>query len=511
MDRRNFLRNLGFITGAGAVSLSIGNIPVRAFAQSFLSAKAENGSVLVLIQLSGGNDGLNTVIPYEDSLYYNARPSIGIRKSEVLPLNSLTGLHSSLMPFKEIYDKGKLTVVQNVGYPNPDRSHFRSTDIWLTASDSDEYVKDGWVGRFLANAFPDYDNFNKNHPMAIQLGSTQSTLLECTCQGSMGLTFEDPNQFYRLINGAVADNDPPPDTLAGDQLRFIKEIASQSIQYATIIKEKADTIKNIADYPNSGLARQLSIVAQLIAGGLETPVYLTSMGGFDTHSGQVNSHADLLSDLSGAVGAFQKDLELLGAAERVVIMTFSEFGRRVEQNGSNGTDHGTAAPVFVIGQNVNGGIIGENPDLADLDNNGDIKFQYDFRQIYSSLLVDHLNMSADKLPGVLFKEQKELPNLPLINVKGLSSGGPKSFQLNQNYPNPFNPRTRIDYILYKPQFITLKVYNPNGEEVRTLANGYKQAGSYTVYLDGGSLASGTYYARLVSGSYRKTIKMVLLK
>lgn len=508
MDRRNFLRNLGYLTGAGAVSLSIGNVPVRAFAQSFLSANAENGSVLVLIQLSGGNDGLNTVIPYEDSLYYNARPVIGINKSEVLPLNSLTGLHPSLMPFKEIYDKGKLAVVQNVGYPNPDRSHFRSTDIWLSASNSDEYVKDGWVGRFLAKAFPDFDNFNKNHPMAIQLGSTQSTLLECTCQGSMGLTFEDPNQFYRLINGAVADNDPPPATLAGDQLKFIKEIASQSIQYAKIIKEKADTVKNLTRYPNSSLARQLSIVAELIGGGMETPVYLTSMGGFDTHSNQLGSHANLLSNLSEAVSAFQKDLELLGVADRVVIMTFSEFGRRVNQNGGNGTDHGTAAPMFVIGQNVNGGVIGDNPNLSDLDNNGDIKFQNDYRQIYSTLLRDHLGMSGDKMPEVLLRD---FTTLPLVSVKGIASGGPNSFNINQNYPNPFNPTTKIDYTLRVPQFITLKIYDPTGREVKTLASGYQQAGEYSVRLNAGDLASGTYYARLVSGSYRKTIKMVLLK
>ena len=344
MDRRSFLRNLGVLAGAGTASMVIGDIPLRAFSKSFLNIKEVNGRVVVILQLSGGNDGLNTIIPYEDSLYYNARPSIGIRKADAIRLNNLTGMHPSLMPLKSLFDDGKMAVVQNVGYENPNRSHFRSTDIWLSASDSDDVVEDGWVGRFLAQVFPDYTTFNNEHPMAIQIGSTQSALLECTCQGSMGISFESPNQFYQLINGSTADNDPPPDTIAGHQLKYIKEIAAQSIRYAEIIKDKADTVDNIAEYPNTRLGRQLAIVAELIAGGLETPVYLTSIGGFDTHANQLNSQANVLSDVAEAVAAFEEDLNLLGVADRVVLMTFSEFGRRVNQNNSGGTDHGTAAP-----------------------------------------------------------------------------------------------------------------------------------------------------------------------
>ena len=200
MDRRSFLRNLGMLAGAGTVSMALGNIPVRAFSRSFLDIQALNGKVIVLLQLSGGNDGLNTVIPIEDGLYYNARPSLGISKEEAIQLNYLTGMHPSLAPLKPLFDNGNVAVVQNVGYENPNRSHFRSTDIWLSASDSDEVIDDGWVGRYLAKVLPDHNPIDPEHPMAIQIGSSQSTLLECTCQGSMGISFESPNQFYQLIN-----------------------------------------------------------------------------------------------------------------------------------------------------------------------------------------------------------------------------------------------------------------------------------------------------------------------
>jgi len=508
MHRRKFLRHLGLLTGAGTVSMTLCDIPLKAFAQPFISANTVNGKVLVLVQLSGGNDGLNTVVPFQDSNYHNARPSIRIRENEALRLSNTLGLHPSLNPFKELYDEGELAVVQSVGYPNPDRSHFRSTDIWLSASDSDDYIEDGWVGRFLAKAFPEPENFNTNHPMAIQIGASQSMLLQCTCQGQMGISFEDPNQFYQLINGSTADNDPPPNTIAGEQLRYIKQIAAQSIQYAQIIKDAADTVQNKVQYPNSSLGRQLAIVAELIAGGLETPVYLTSVGGFDTHSNQLNGHANLLQNLANSVSAFMQDLKLLGVADRVVVMTFSEFGRRVEQNGSAGTDHGTAAPLFVIGSNVKGGIIGENPDLNDLDNNVDLKYQFDFRQVYATLLQDQLGMSADKMNDVLFRS---FDTLPLIAVKHAASGGPVSFSLFQNYPNPFNPATRIDYRLRLPQYIRLVVYDSTGGEVVTLDQGWKEAGSYAKTFGDGRYPTGVYYCRLISGSYKQTIKMILLK
>jgi uncharacterized protein (DUF1501 family) len=508
MDRRSFLRNLGLVAGAGTVSMALGNIPIRAFSRSFMNIQAVNGKVIVLLQLSGGNDGLNTIIPVEDSLYYNARPSLGIRKEDAIYLNNLTGMHPSLQPLKALYDEGMVAVLQNVGYASPDRSHFRATDIWLSASDSNVVIDDGWVGRYLAKVLPDHNPINSEHPMAIQIGSTQSALLECTCQGTMGISFESPNQFYQLINGSTADNDPPPDTIAGNQLKYIKEIAALSIRYAQIIKEKADLVENKAEYPNTRLARQLAIVAELIAGGLETPVYLTSIGGFDTHANQAGGHANLLTTVAQAIEAFQTDLRLLGIEDRVVLMTFSEFGRRVEQNGSAGTDHGTAAPLFVIGRNVYGGVYGNNPDLTDLDNNGDIKYKYDFRQLYATLLTQQLGMPIDRMPDVLMRG---FETLPLISEKAGNLTGPSVFHLEQNYPNPFNPSTTINYYLRIPQSVKLEVFSAAGDKVATLVNAYQDVGNYDVQFDGRSYSSGVYFARLDVGVSSKTIKMILVK
>lgn len=509
MERRDFLKNMGIISGLGSVSLTLGNTPIKAFTDTFLKYQAVDGKVLVLLQMSGGNDGLNTVVPIEDDIYYQKRPQIAIRKRDALRLDGNTGLHPSMSEFHDLYQDGKLAIVQNVGYPSQNRSHFRSTDIWLSASDSNEYVTDGWIGRYLGNSVVGDSTYNLDHPMAIQLGSTQSSLLKCTCQGgSMGVSFEDPNQFYQLIEGSSADTDPPPNTIAGNQLRYIKEISARSIKYAEIIKEKADTVENKVNYPNSNLADQLAIVAELVAGGMETPVYLTSMGGFDTHSNQLGRHSNLLNTLSEAVGAFQLDLERLGVADRVILMTYSEFGRTVEQNGSNGTDHGSAAPLFVIGRGVNGGIFGGNPDLSDLDRSGDNKYKIDFRQVYSSLLRDQLNVNPGVMNDIMFNN---FDPLPLISVKNISSGGPSSFDLKQNYPNPFNPKTKIDYTLRLPQNFALKVYDVTGSLVAILDQGFKDAGEYSAYFDGRSHASGVYYANLESGTYRRTIKMMLIK
>jgi hypothetical protein len=324
----------------------------------------------------------------------------------------------------------------------------------------------------------------------------------------MGISFESPNQFYQLINGSTADNDPPPDTIAGNQLKYIKEIAALSIRYAQIIKEKADSVENKATYPNTRLARQLAIVAELIAGGLETPVYLTSIGGFDTHANQAGSHANLLTTVAQAIEAFQTDLRLLGIEDKVVLMTFSEFGRRVNQNGSGGTDHGTAAPLFVIGRNVYGGVYGNNPDLTDLDNGGDIKYRYDFRQLYATLLTQQLGMPIDRMPDVLMRD---FETLPLISEKAGNLSGPSVFHLEQNYPNPFNPTTTISYYLRIPQAVRIDVFSSAGDKVTTLVNAYQETGSYEVQFDGSKYSSGVYFARLDTGATSKTIKMMLIK
>ncbi|MEW6702944.1 MAG: DUF1501 domain-containing protein [Bacteroidota bacterium] len=511
MKRREFLHNLAMATG---VTISVAGIPIKAFARPFMNIQSSSGKILVLIQLKGGNDGLNTVIPLDQySIYISKRPNLKIDENLIVKLTDATGVHPALAPLKPLFDEGKLTVIQGVGYPNQNRSHFRSTDIWLTASDSDKYIFDGWVGRYLLKAFPDYPNIPPAHPMAIQIGSVQSGLFDSQ-QGGLAVAFDNPDSFYQLVNGISADADPPPATIAGDELKFLKEVAALSVKYASVIKEKADKGNPKQDYSKGGtFGGQLKIIADLIAGGLETPVYLATLDGFDTHANQANTHQTLLSRLGESLKSFQADLEQLGFADKVVVLTFSEFGRRVTENGSLGTDHGAALPMFLVGKNIQAGIFGLNPDLTNLDNNGDVKFLYDFRQVYATMLKDHFGMTNQQVKDVLFKDFQTLPLLKLITNVEDEKEIPAQFTLSQNYPNPFNPETVINYQLSAFSFVTLKVYDVLGKEVATLVNEYQQPGEYNSQFSirNYQLSSGVYFYQLRAGNFVETKKMILQK
>ena len=359
------------------------------------------GRVVVLIQLNGGNDGLNTVIPLgQYDAYHAARANIAIPENKVLHLKGFdqTGLNPAMPEMQWLFEAGKLAIIQSVSYPQPNFSHFRATDIWLTGADAGQILPTGWAGRYLDERYPqfprNYPNPAMPDPLAIQVGSLVSPAL----QGpglTMGMAISNPNSFYDLINDK---SEPVPDSRAGDQLAYIREMAVKTDQYAGVIKAAAQKVTKQSDcYPAPGknpLADQLKIVARLVAGGLRTQFYLVSMGGFDTHARQVEptdpttgAHARLLAKLSEAINAFQDDLTLLQVSDRVMGMTFSEFGRRIQSNASGGTDHGAAAPVFVFGEKVQGGVIGQNPSWPDkLTVNDNIAMQYDFRSVYSTLL-----------------------------------------------------------------------------------------------------------------------------
>ncbi len=511
MKRRDFLKNVGMITSAGAVSFTIGGIPMKAFAKPFMSIQSSNGKILVLIQFKGGNDGINTVIPLDQySAYANFRPTIKLSDTEIVKLTDATALHPALRQFQTLYGEGKLSLIQNVGYASPNRSHFRATDIWLSASDSTQYLYDGWAARYLLKTFPTFPGTPPNHPMGIQLSSVPSGLFDCD-EGGLAVNFSDPNAFYTLVAGMTADTDPPPATIAGDELKFLKEVAALSMQYAGVIKEKADKGNPTSTYPTTRLGPQLKIVADLILGGLETPIYLTQLDGFDTHSNQLATQQTLFQNLADSVIAFQRDIEKAGLADKVVIMTFSEFGRRVKENASGGTDHGAALPMFMIGNSLQGGIIGANANLSNLDNNGDIKFAYDYRQIYASILMDHFGMAAAEAKDILLKDFTKLPIFkPTTDIKDYDSL-PTEFSLSQNYPNPFNPVTTINYQLSQFSDVSLKVYDVLGNEVATLVDKSQHVGKYQVRFDGSRLASGTYIYTLKANNYIQTKKMLLVK
>ena len=427
MKRRDFLRNT--IPMALLPSL-INGISVRALAAtpSLRAANRDLGTdrVLVLIQLNGGNDGLNTVIPLEYyDAYHAARTNIAIPEDKVLRLEGFeaTGLNPAMPEMQQLFNAGKLSIIQGVGYPQPNFSHFRATDIWLTGADAGQVLPTGWAGRYLDYEYPhwpqEYPNAQMPDPLAIQVGSLVSPALQGPAL-TMGMAISNPNSFYDLINDRSA---PASDTRAGDQLAYIREMSVKTDQYANVIKKAAQKVTKQSDkYPAPGknpLADQLKIVARLVAGGLKTKVYLVSIGGFDTHARQTETadtttgnHAKLLAKLSEAIGAFQDDLSGLQASQRVVGMTFSEFGRRIRSNASGGTDHGAAAPVFVFGEGVQSGIIGKNPVLpATATVNDNVAMQYDFREIYATLLENWFHTDPAAADAVLLKGY---PSLPLI-------------------------------------------------------------------------------------------------
>jgi uncharacterized protein (DUF1501 family) len=401
MTRREFVKRAAAFLPIWVDGLRV-SAPARPpLLEALAGPSAALDRVLVIVQLSGGNDGLNTVIPLDQyAAYRTLRSNIAIPEARVLRLTDSTGIHPAMTGIKALFDAGQLCVVQGVSYPNPNFSHFRATDIWLTASDYNQNLSSGWMGRYLNYDFPGYPSGYPNDtmpdPPAIQIGSVVSIGFQGTSQ-STAITIQDPGTFYQLVSGSnLGGQDGTPQTTAGRELSFIREVAAQSIGYAGRVKAAADRAMNkAAGYPPAGqnaLADQLKIVARLIAGGLKTRVYLVSLGGFDTHSSQVvasdtttGTHSVLLGKLSGAISVFLEDLALLGCDHRVVGMTFSEFGRRAASNASLGTDHGTAEPIFVFGSMVKGGVVGANSNLSDLTG-GNLKMQFDFRTLYAAVL-----------------------------------------------------------------------------------------------------------------------------
>jgi len=536
MKRRDFIKRAA---PAATLPFLVSGFSLRAygrspFLESLVASATATDRVLVIVQMNGGNDGLNTVIPLDQYTALNAaRSNILITDTKVLKLTNATGLHPGMTGLQSLYINGKLSVIQSVGYPNPNFSHFRATDIWLTGSDYNQIFSSGWMGRYLDEEFPDYPNAYPSavmpDPLAIQISSIVSTGLQGPAV-TMGVAITNPNSTYMSPG---ASDDPVPNTPAGHELTFLRQVAEQTQQYTVSVKAAAGKAKNLSTlYPAAGqnsLADQLKIVAQLVAGGLKTRIYVVNIGGFDTHSSQVastaasdtGSHATLLGRLSVAITAFQDDLRLLGIENRVVGLTFSEFGRRIKSNASLGTDHGTAAPVFIFGTNVQQGIFGNNPALTKSDGslNDNIPMQFDFRSVYASILKDWFGTAQSELQNVL---QTPLFNvttaqMPAIikpsAVTGTDEGKavPREFSLSQNYPNPFNPSTSIQYALPRGAHVRLEVFNSAGERVAVLVDNDQSAGQHGVTFDGTRLASGAYFYRLQAADFVATKKFLLIK
>lgn len=376
MNRRNFLSLTGTFTGGMLI------IPDFLYALGNSNSLITGNECILFIQLNGGNDGLNTFIPFQDEAYYYSRQTIGIHKNDVLNMSKGMGFHPDLKDFARIMQEGNLSVIQNVGYPNPNRSHFRSQEIWQTASASNEYLSDGWLGRYLDNHYHDH-----NPVGGINLDSIDNLALKGKQPNAT--TVRELNRYktnLKINEDKLSDN---------PQLDFVRKIANSVSEGSNEIqKALANTTKSFS-YPKTKLGKNIEWIAELIKGNLNSSVYYTSQNGYDTHDNQIQTQKRNFTELNDAVAALYDDLIASGKLSTTTIVIFSEFGRRVKDNGS-GTDHGTAAPMFIIGGNNKGQIIGENPNLFDLDE-GDLKYKIDFRSVYASLLNNKLKFNPKKI------------------------------------------------------------------------------------------------------------------
>lgn len=385
MKRREFLKQ--------SVFASAGSMLVPSFLKPFEEiSKNELGEHknLVVIQLSGGNDGLNTIVPYGNDIYYQLRKTIAIPRQEVIKLNELQGLNPALAPLKEIYDQGWMSVINNVGYPNPNRSHFRSMDIWQTASQSEQYLSTGWIGRYLDSncqvcAYP----YN-----AIEVDDTLSLAMKGNSK--KGIALQNPEKFFRTTNTALFREliNSSKDHLTEDNLGYLYKTMIEANSSASYIESHTKSYTSNFNYPDTGFAKKLKSVATFINSGMDTHVYYISLSGFDTHVGQLGQQKRLFEQFSEGISAFLKDLKKNNHLDDTLVFTFSEFGRRVAQNASNGTDHGTANVMMMFGGNLQKkGVFNDAPNLEDLDS-GDLKFNIDFREVYATVINKWLGIDS---------------------------------------------------------------------------------------------------------------------
>ena len=395
LSRRSFLGWSAASTGALLVPTVWGrSLPV--------DHARSGGRVLVLLELAGGNDGLNMLVPHTDDRYHRARGALAIPGNQVLKLDDQVGLHPELTNLKELYDRGLLAVVEGVGYPDPVRSHFLSTDIWHTADRSGRRVDTGWAGRLADRAFEG----DRDPNLMVSVGS--KVPYACCGAEHRAVALSSPAGYrifggaeqVRALDGAVGAADPADAMGETSSTRtFLQQAYADARASSDSVREALAGYKSAAAYGNGELASGLRLVAALLAGGLSTRIFHLKMGGFDTHSGQANRHRQLMRTLNQGLSAFQQDLEHSGHAERTLVLAYSEFGRRVQANASGGTDHGTAGPVFLLSQNLNGGLYGARPDLSNLDDNGDLKFSTDFRRIYGTVTERWMGVPAVRVLG----------------------------------------------------------------------------------------------------------------
>lgn len=571
-SRRDFIKKLPF---ALSIPLSISGFSVKAMGDNALTRLAaataeENPKRLVIIQMHGGNDGLNCLIPveaYED--YYRNRANIAIpAKNSIrkyIPLDSTlpsamqVGLHPDMQAMKTMYDQARMTIVQGVSYQNNNGSHFRGRDIQFMGGSASDYYQSGWIGRYLQTEYAptqypqDFPNAEMLDPLAIEIGDDVSLLFHQDGNIPTSISLTDIEGFSELVNNLegfedMAGVDPigiPPAFLAGSpyfkELQWILSLEDKSQDYASRLKTVYDIglTKPKANYPTTypfnapegslinRLSQQLKIVSNLIAGGCKTKVFLVRIGGFDTHADQVvagdptmGGHAALMYHISTSMKAFQEDLRVKGYEDDVLSVTTSEFGRRVYSNGSYGTDHGTAGPIFIFGKGVQPGVVGNA--FVTTENGSNLEMQYDYRNIYANIIRDWMGITDnDRLneifPGLMTDEGTsdgtKFEALPIATQNITSNEGfiGDRFSLENCYPNPAKDKTRIKFKTNSAYHIAIDLYDQNGKQVKTMVKGVYEPGTHEVEVDLTGLRAGHYIYEMKTGFFKDSKKLIVVK
>lgn len=516
MKRRDFVRNLALVSAGTPVLLN--NMNVQSIGKKlFTVAKNNEDRVLVIIRMNGGNDGLNTVIPRDQ--YANLtiqRNNVLIPETDVLALTTEVGLHPKMTGMKTMFDSGTLGIIQNVGYPEQNRSHFRSMDIW-TSGLIDSPADTGWLGRYFDNEYPGYPNGYPSgthpDPFAISLGYEVSA----TCQGLMANfshAVNDPFDVYNLNSGGAINDG----TYYGDHMEYLTTLINQANAYGQQVNDAANagtgSLASLYDLSNP-LAQQLRYVAQMIDGGLQTNVYILNVNGFDTHNAQVTAtstvdgeHANLLKQISDAVASFQADLEQMNHQGRVAGMTFSEFGRQIASNASLGTDHGDAAPMFLFGACLNTNIMGNNPTISStVVSQAGIPLEYDFRDIYASILKDWFGVPTAEIQSFFEHTVQYYPILGACNI-GIEEEE-MTVAKALVYPNPASTNAKIRFVS-ENEWVKVDVFDIQHRKVAAVYDGNLTQGEHNISMEINDLPAGEYIVQIKKESGLVHSKMVKL-
>lgn len=513
-DRRSFFKALGISIGG---SMMLSGMKVGATALSpltaALAAAESSDRVLVFIRLKGGNDGLNTIIPvYDYSTYANLRSSIRINQSDTFSLSPEFAMPDYMGSLESFWNDGKMKVVHGVGYQDQNLSHFRSSDIWATGTDEEEVLHSGFLGRYYEEEYPDYLNNPPEEPLAIQIGSVGNLMFRGSDATDYAFSVTDPNQLFQLAqNGWLHDVVNLPECLYGEQLGFLRAITNSTFIYAGVINDAYNGSTNSVAYPNSPLSNQLSLIARLIKGGLSTKVYLVTLDGFDTHANQPDAHQTLLTDLADGVSAFYQDLAAGGRDNDVLSMTISEFGRRPEENGSEGTDHGAAAPSMFFGPALEGnGFIGDHPSLSNLDFAGNLVFNTDYRQLYASVLENWLCIPEAVVDETLLNVHYDRLELGFECLTGISENERTGLKHQALYMP--DGSVTIEYTLPGSMDVSVQLFDIMGRQVLQFESGYRGQGTYRVAVNSsGTLANGQYVYRIIANGKPYSRSIVLAK